>query len=59
MKSKKIVIAHQDDASVKFLSAFLHDLGYGIEKPVRWEESFGGFETIRSMSSSSMMKLRG
>ena len=32
MKSKKILIAHQDDASVKFLSAFLHDLGYGIEE---------------------------
>jgi DNA-binding NtrC family response regulator len=32
MKSKKILIAHQDNASVKSLSTFLHGLGYGIEE---------------------------
>jgi DNA-binding NtrC family response regulator len=32
MKSKKILIAHQDDVSVKPLFTFFHDLGYGVEE---------------------------
>ena len=32
MTSKKILIAHQDDASVSSLSALFQGLGYGVEK---------------------------
>jgi DNA-binding NtrC family response regulator len=32
MSSKKILIAHQDDASVKSLATFFQALGYGIVK---------------------------
>ena len=32
MKSKKILISHQDEGSVKSLATHFQDLGYGIEK---------------------------
>ncbi len=38
MRSMKILIAHQDDASVSTLSALFQSLGYGVEK----EREVGG-----------------